>query len=57
MCYCLQIVGFGTQNEGLPIESEGHKIVFANYLCSEYNMMGSWSNLPPSLIEDVIGKT
>ena len=43
--------GFRTQHEGLRIESERHGIVFANYLCSEYNMEGSWSNLPSSSMD------
>ena len=38
--YWLQIVGFGIQTEGLRIISEGHGIVFAIYLCSEYNCRG-----------------
>ena len=40
---------FSLRGSELRIESEWHGIDFANYLCSKYNMMGSWSNLPPSL--------
>ena len=49
MFYGLQIERFGTQHEWLRIESEWHGLYFENNLCSKYNMMGSWSNLPPSL--------
>ena len=49
----LQVVSQVSCILGLQIESEWHGIDFANYLCSEYNTMGSWSNLPPSLNQDI----
>ena len=39
-------MGFGTEHEGLRIESDWHwhGMVLATYLCSKDNMVGSWSN-------------
>ena len=49
--YRLQIERFIPQHEWLQKESEWHCRDFANYLCSEYDTMVSWSNLPPSLLQ------